>query len=241
MALKAGPNDRRFDRTMNTPVGNPNRMRIALASGSPRRREIVKALDAAVDVIGSNGEEPSPESGESPSEYVQRLAELKARGSTPSEDQTIVIGADTSVVLDGAILGKPEDNAEAEVMLRALRGRIHGVITGVAVLNTATGICRTISRSSDVHLRQYTDEEMLAYIASGEPMDKAGAYAAQDQNFRPAIRIVGCYLNVVGLPLCDTISLLSKMGVEAAIRKQWKIPEECENCELSYAVRGQDR
>ena len=213
--------------------------RIALASGSPRRREIIKGLNADVDVIGSQGEEPSPNLGESPSDYVQRLAELKARGAVPTAGQTIIIGADTSVALGKTIMGKPVDEAEAERMLRSLRGQVHGVVTGVAVLDTRTGMCQTISRSSDVHLREYSDDEMMAYIASGEPMDKAGAYAAQDQNFRSAIRIDGCYLNVVGLPLCDTIALLGRMGVETGIRTGWKIPEECENCELSDAAKGQ--
>ncbi len=239
--MKAGPDDRRFDNMVNSPDNNRSDSGIALASGSPRRREIVKALDADLDVIGSNGDEPSPEAGESPSEYVQRMAELKARGASPSKGRTIIIGADTSVVLDDTVLGKPADAAEAERMLRSLRGRVHSVITGIAVLDTATGKCETSARSSNVHLRQYTDDEMLAYIASGEPFDKAGAYAAQDRHFRPAIRIEGCYLNVVGLPLCDTLTLLGKMGVAAGIRKDWKIPEECENCELTHAVRGNAR
>ena len=218
-----------------------DRKGIALASGSPRRREIIKALDAHVDVIGSNGDEPSPEADESPSDYVRRLAEFKARGADTPRGHAIIIGADTSVVLDDAILGKPADPAEAERMLRLLRGRVHGVITGVAVLDTATGVCETSTRSSDVHLRRYTDAEMLAYIASGEPMDKAGAYAAQDRNFRPATRIEGCYLNVVGLPLCDTLTLLGKMGVSARLREGWKIPDECEDCELMHAVNGGSR
>lgn len=198
-------------------------------------------MNLKVDVIGSNGDEPSPDAGESPSAYVTRMAEFKARGADSSNGHTIIIGADTSVILDGAILGKPANDAEAEIMLRSLRGRVHGVITGVAVLNTSTGICETVARSSDVHLRLYTDDEMMAYIASGEPMDKAGAYAAQDQTFRPALRINGCYLNVVGLPLCDTIALLCKMGVAAGIRGDWKIPKECENCELSRATEGETR
>ena len=214
---------------------------IALASSSPRRREIIKALDADVIVIGSTGDEPSPNAGESPSAYVRRMAELKARGADSSDGHTIIIGADTSVVHGNAILGKPSDTDEAESMLRSLRGQVHGVVTGVAVLDTATGACETSSRSSAVHLRNYTDEEMLAYIASGEPMDKAGAYAAQDQTFRPALSIDGCYLNVVGLPLCDTITLLGKMGVAVGTREDWKIPEECENCELAPAVKGRAR
>lgn len=216
-------------------------VRIALASGSPRRREIIKGLSHNVDVIGSQGEEPSPNAGESPEDYVRRLAEFKARGAVPTDGQTIIIGADTSVALGDKILGKPADEAEAERMLRLLRGQVHGVITGVAVLDSTTGKCESIARSSNVHLREYSDAEMMAYIESGEPMDKAGAYAAQDQNFRPAVRIDGCYLNVVGLPLCDTIALLGKMGVEAGIREDWQIPKECENCELSYAVKGQSR
>ena len=211
---------------------NRDKIKIALASGSPRRREIIKALDVHVDVIGSKGDEPSPDAGEPPLVYARRVAEGKARRASPSEGHAIIIGADTSVVLDGSILGKPADEAEAERMLRSLRGRVHGVVTGIAVLDTATGKCETTARSSDVHLRRYTDDEMLAYIASGEPFDKAGAYAAQDRHFRPAIRIEGCYLNVVGLPLCDVMPLLDKMGVAAGIRKGWKIPEECEDCEL---------
>ena len=123
-----------------------------------------------------------------------------------------MIGADTSVVLEGEILGKPEDEAEARTMLTALRGRSHRVVTGVTV--SCDGMSASSVTSSDVAMREYTDAEMERYIESGEPFDKAGGYAIQDREFAPVSGLTGCYLNVVGFPLCEVMRLMSEVGVD---------------------------
>ncbi len=118
-------------------------------------------------------------------------------------------------------------------MLERLRGRTHSVMTGVTLLDADTGLHRSATRSSDVVMRSYGDEEIRAYVASGEPMDKAGAYAAQDERFNPAAEIRGCYLNVVGLPLCDLIDMMADMGVRARLKRGWAPPRRCRECPLS--------
>ena len=205
---------------------------LVLASGSPRRREIVKALDMPIRLTVSNAEEGPREAGEEPFEYVKRLSLEKARSSLYKEEGSLVLGADTVVVLEGEVLGKPVDDAEAVHMLERLRGRTHSVITGVTLLDVDTGHCRSVARVSEVVMRSYLDEEIAAYVASGEPMDKAGAYAAQDERFSPAAEIVGCYLNVVGLPLCDVIDVMVEMGVRARLKIGWTPPNRCRECPL---------
>lgn len=207
---------------------------LLLASGSPRRREIVKALDTYVEVVGSGGDEPKPEQGETPHEYVVRLSLFKAQSAAFGRILgAVILGADTSVVLDGDILGKPYDVGEAKEMLEKLRGRSHIVITGVTVFDTSTQEWASTSKSSQVFLRNYSDDEITAYIASGEPFDKAGAYAAQDKDFRPAIRTEGCYLNIVGLPLCEVVQLLGKIRMKVEVKNEWRPPEECVECPLA--------
>jgi MAF protein len=149
------------------------------------------------------------------------LAELEARQAEP----TLVLTADTTVVLDGRSLGKPRDAAEAASMLRALRGRTHCVVTGVALATaradggqdsaTARARVRSTAVTTRVHMRSYTDEEIARYVASGDPLDKAGAYGVQHPDFQPVERVEGCYLAVVGLPLCAVSALLADAG-EAA-------------------------
>ncbi len=127
-----------------------------------------------------------------------------------------IVGADTAVVDGSDILGKPADAAEAAAMLRRLRGRSHTVMTGVAVLDTATGRLETAVERTTVVMRAYSDAEIAAYVASGDPMDKAGAYAIQNRAFAPVARIEGCYANVVGLPLCTLACLLRALGASPA-------------------------
>ncbi|MFN8635454.1 MAG: Maf family protein [Chloroflexota bacterium] len=128
----------------------------------------------------------------------------------PGHDE-LVLAADTTVVLDGAILNKPADEAEAVAMLRALRGRPHRVLTGLAFARADTVVWRALAETA-VYMRAFTDEEIAAYVASGRPMDKAGAYGIQDREFRPVERIGGCYTNVVGLPLCEVSLALATVG-----------------------------
>ncbi|MCH7652181.1 MAG: septum formation protein Maf, partial [Chloroflexi bacterium] len=205
---------------------------LVLASGSPRRREIVKALDMQIRITVSDTVEGPPEPGEDTAEYARRLSLEKARASRIQDEGCLILGADTIVVHEGEILGKPADEAQAVHMLERLRGRTHSVITGVTLLDVDTGRHRSATRASDVVMRSYGDEEIRAYVESGEPMDKAGAYAAQDDRFSPASEIRGCYLNVVGLPLCDVIDIMAEMGVKARLKSGWTPPDRCRECPL---------
>ena len=199
---------------------------IVLASESQRRREIIGALDAAVEIVPSGIDEPPPGQDESAEEYVANTASVKARAvSSNGHSEALVIGADTSVVVDGKILGKPIDGAEARAMLTALRGRSHRVVTGVTVLRD--GAVASSVTSSDVAMRGYADAEMEAYIESGEPFDKAGGYAIQDRLFAPVSALSGCYLNVVGFPLCEVMRLMSEVGVDVRLKPEWRAPERC--------------
>jgi MAF protein len=174
-------------------------------------------------------ERPLP--GEQPKDYVLRLAESKARATALHAPQgAIVIAADTTVVDGADILGKPADNREAEAMLRRLRGRSHQVYTALAVLRTADGSLLTDWCRTEVPMRTYSDKEMLAYIATGDPLDKAGAYAIQHDGFQPVAHLWGCYANVMGLPLCHLTRTLVQLGVHP----ETEIPQACQAA-LEYA------
>jgi MAF protein len=144
------------------------------------------------------------------------VALAKARAVAASESET-VLAADTLVVADGALLGKPADAVEARRMLASLRGRTHQVLTGVAVLRAADGMAWGGVVATRVRMRAYADAEIEGYVGRGEPFDKAGGYAVQDEQLRPVARLDGCYLNVVGLPLCAAASGLNSVGVQAAL------------------------
>lgn len=210
--------------------------RVLLASGSPRRRELVRALDLDVQLMVSPGDETPRAPGETPRDFVVRQSLDKALAAAGGVADAVVIGADTTVALDRQLLGKPAGRAQATEMLRALRGREHTVLTGVTVLDAASGHRISTSKSTTVLMREYSDDELEAYVASGEPMDKAGAYAVQDEHFRPAAEVRGCYLNVVGLPLCEVVRLLTEMGVRADVRRGWEVPAQCRDCALRDSV-----
>ena len=208
-------------------------MRLVLASTSPRRREIVEALDPMPECVSPVGDESPPRPGESPEEYVLRLSLDKARGVAEMAGTATVLGADTVVALDGEILGKPVDLADATRMLRMLSGRVHSVVTGVAALDTRTGRSAAVACESRVTIRPLSETELLAYVASESPLDKAGAYAVQDKRAGLAEAVEGCYLNVVGLPLCEVISLLERFPAHAQLRSGWRPPPECVDCALA--------
>jgi len=152
--------------------------------------------------------------GEDPEAYVRRLAEGKARALwSGAREEHLIIGADTSVVIDGDILGKPADGREAGAMLRRLRGRTHQVYTGIALLRVVDGNLLTAVCVTDVPMRNYSDEEVEAYVLSGDPLDKAGAYGIQNPDFQPVIHMAGCYASVMGLPLCHLTVLLRQLQV----------------------------
>jgi MAF protein len=164
---------------------------------------------------------------EPPAEYVSRLARQKAQAVLPraSADQ-VIIGADTSVVIDGDVLGKPASVDEARQMLRRLRGNTHQVYTGIAILRAGDGNIWTEVVITDVPMRQYTDAEIEGYIESGDPMDKAGAYGIQNPDFQPVARMEGCYASVMGLPLCSLSRLLGQAGTPA-------LADVARNCQVT--------
>ena len=155
-------------------------------------------------------EEPLP--GEEAHALVRRLSLDKASAVAAQTKRGYVIGADSMVVHDGELLGKPVDAAGARRMLIQLRGTRHQVVTGVTVIDAASGRTITDSMSSDITLRNLSGPEIDASIASGTPMDKAGAYAVQDQELSPAESWEGCYSNIVGLPLCRLVEMLDELG-----------------------------
>jgi MAF protein len=149
----------------------------------------------------------------------------------------LVVAADTIVALDGRQLGKPADAEEAREMLAALRARTHEVITGVALLRASTGTRPYVgSVRTLVEMRDYRDDEIEAYVATGRPLDKAGAYAIQDQDFDPVARIDGCYLNVVGLPLCEVQRGLRALGLPTTEDPDEEYRPPCKRCEAGKAA-----
>ena len=187
-------------------------MKLILASSSPRRAEILANAGLPFSVLSSAVDE-SPYPGESPAALVQRLANAKADLVTArAVGPAIVLAADTIVVLDDRILGKPASLEEARHMLRQLSGRTHSVLTGVSLIRLPDGERRQFIESTLVHFRPVTEEEISAYLATEEPLDKAGAYAIQGQAGRYIPRIEGCYFNVVGLPLSRVLTELKVLG-----------------------------
>ena len=177
----------------------PNLGKIVLASASPRRRELLASLGLEFTVLVPAIEETAKE-GETPRAFAQRLAAEKA-AAVSADPGTTVIAADTIVVLDGDILGKPSDDTHAFEMLSKLSGRTHKVITGVCLARDAA--VRIFSVLTEVVFRELTQTEIAGYVASGCPMDKAGAYAIQGGAAHMVRAINGSYTNVVGLPLCE--------------------------------------
>lgn len=187
-------------------------MKIILASASPRRKELLEMIGLPFTVVPSQVEEP-PFTGGAPEEYALALAMAKGEEVAGQVPEGLVIAADTIVVVDEMVLGKPATTEEARRMLRLLSGRTHVVITGVVVREVQTG--RTASRAAKtlVTFRPLSSEEIDRYVATGEPMDKAGAYGIQGRGALLVERIEGCYFNVVGLPLVMLGELLQLWGV----------------------------
>jgi septum formation protein len=185
---------------------------VVLASASPRRHELLARL-GIVHVQRPAHIDESPLAGEDALEHAVRLAHDKARAAAAGLSEGVVLGSDTVVVLDGSILGKPASKDEAASHLRRLRGRRHHVITAVAVVEAGTERSWRGHEITDVWIREFTDDEMWRYIDSEDPLDKAGAYAIQNEEFRPVASIAGSRTNVVGLPLGLAARLLAEAGV----------------------------
>ncbi|MCC8357009.1 MAG: Maf family protein [Oscillospiraceae bacterium] len=185
-------------------------MNLILASASPRRREILEHIGASFDIIPAQGEEKPP-AGASGAETAMALSRAKAEEIAAGHPESVVIGADTVVEADGVLLGKPRDEADAARMLRMLSGKAHRVYTGVTVIKD--GKAMTQAEETAVYFRTLTEREIAAYIATGEPMDKAGAYGYQGYAGLFIEKIEGDYFNVIGLPLCCLGRLLEQAGV----------------------------
>ncbi len=227
---------------------------ILLASNSPRRKQLLTLTGLAFQVWPADIDETRME-GEVPWAYVLRLAQSKAQAllarlHTPSAPPgleggrrvSFILAADTIVVDGDDILGKPESPAEARRMLQQLRGHQHQVYTALAIISMAdeqplTDICVT-----QVPMRLYTDEEIDAYIASGDPMDKAGAYAIQHADFHPVENLAGCFASVMGLPLCHLVRSLRQIG----LNPERDVPETCQqalnyDCPVSSRILAWDQ
>jgi len=187
-------------------------MKLILASGSPRRAEILQSAGFPFTVMSSAVDE-TPIPGESALEIVKRLAFAKAElVAARAVGPAIVIAADTVVVLDNMIFGKPRTTEDARQMLEKLAGRTHTVTTGVALIRLPDVERREFQETTHVQFSALDDEEITRYLASGEPFDKAGAYAIQGRAGRYISRIEGCYYNVVGLPLARLCTALADLG-----------------------------
>jgi len=196
---------------MSTP-DPPQPMKLVLASASPRRRELLAQAAYAFTVEAADVDESQRE-GEEPAAYVLRLAEEKAhaifarhRAEDVEDDPLVVLGADTCVVCEGEILGKPVDTSDAARMLRLLSGRTHRVLTGLAVV-TRAGVVGDVE-ATEVVFADIPEAELTVYCATPEPLDKAGAYGIQGYAARWIPRIDGCYFNVMGLPIAQTVRLI---------------------------------
>jgi septum formation protein len=183
---------------------------LILASNSPRRQELLRSLNLGFSVDSADVDETSLD-GEAPDAMVCRLCRAKALAVAGRHPGATVLAADTVVALEGRLLGKPSDAAEAKAMLRALRDRTHQVYTAVCL--ATNGQLRSELSVSHVTMRPYTDEEIDAYVSSGDPLDKAGAYAIQHARFSPVARWEGCYPSIMGLPLRLAAGLLAEVGI----------------------------
>ena len=195
---------------------------VILASASPRRRELLSLVlkDFAVKTSQVDEKEFLVDASAG---SIEHAAQAKARDvARKFGEDSVVIGADTVISFMGQLLGKPEDEEHAEVILKHLRGEVHEVITGVAILGSSSSKEYLFHESTRVRMKAYTDKEIRDYIASGEPMDKAGAYAIQGRGGKLVHSIKGCYPNVVGFPLCAVVRYLNLAGVETG-----SVPEIC--------------
>lgn len=209
--------------------------RLILASASPRRRDLLGRLDLEFAVAPAEIPEELPAQAPRAERMARRLARAKALAVAARYPALPVLAADTVVVFRGRLLGKPADEAEAWAMLRGLRGRWHRVITAVAVARDRR--VRVDHAVTQVRMREYSDEEIAASIARGAPFDKAGAYAIQDECFRPVAEYRGCYCNVVGLPLALVIDLLDRVGIVPSVPLE-HLPPECAHCPLFASMRS---
>ena len=212
-----------------------DKIKFVLASNSPRRRQLFGLGGWDFTVIVADIDE-TPLENESPREYVIRLAQAKASAIQPkAESDAVILGSDTTVVDGNEILGKPVDEDDARRMLKQLRGRVHQVYTAIAILKNEKMV--TDLSIIDVPMRDYSDAEIEAYIKTGDPMDKAGAYAIQHPEFQPVSSLDGCRAGVMGLPMCHVLRTLSQFDIVTSA----DVPTACQSllqydCKVSPAI-----
>jgi septum formation protein len=200
------------------PFASTHTPKLVLASASPRRQELISLLGLPVRILPSRVDEDTPDHW-SPSQIVEGLSARKAFAvkeellSTDDDDSCIIVGSDTIVVLNGKVMGKPRDVREAEQMLRQLAGETHEVYTGVTCFRVTDAKTVTTHRITKVKMRNLTSDQISRYVATGEPMDKAGAYGIQEIGSLLVESIEGCYFNVVGLPVSLLAIMLEQFGV----------------------------
>ncbi len=204
---------------------------LVLASASPRRRELLSRLGIAFEVVPSDLEEDDDGAGR-PERVARRLATAKALAVAAFRPDAVILAADTVVAHRGELLGKPRDAQQAASMLRRLRARTHRVLTAVAALPPGRARPFVDHALTTVTMRLYADEEIAASIARGDPFDKAGAYAIQDERLAPVASYDGCYCNVVGLPLWTAIRLLERAGLDITRVSVADLPPQCSACPL---------
>ncbi|MEN6622534.1 MAG: Maf family protein [Smithella sp.] len=183
-----------------------------LASASPRRQELLRSMGLKFKTIPAHVNEDYI-NGENPRQHVKRLAQDKALAIAYKHPESMVLGADTIVVIDGLILGKPKNKMQARQMLERLSGREHKVFTGFSLAHTASGVTKTRVIQSAVQFKSINYEEMEWYISCDEPYDKAGGYAVQGKGAYFIKSIRGSYTNVIGLPLCEVLEELKKLNI----------------------------
>ncbi len=202
---------------------------IILASNSPRRKHLLSLSGWKFEIAPADVDE-TPLPGESPDLYVLRVAEDKARKvKNDLPNGSIIIAADTTVAYENGILGKPVDAEDARQVLKKLRNKSHQVYTGISIYDPVKDIFLSDLATTEVPMRNYSDEEIQTYILTGDPFDKAGSYAIQHPEFHPVENLVGCYANVVGLPLCHLLRIYNKME----IKSKTDLPSVCQK-DLAY-------
>jgi septum formation protein len=218
------------------------KLQLYLASNSPRRKELLTLIKLEYNLLPAQVDE-TPLPDENGTQYVRRIAECKSSSAAnQAGGYGVIIAADTAVIdqrTDGKsqILGKPSGPIEAVEMLHRLRGHIHQVLTAVSILRIDDGTMRFDLCTTDVPMRNYTEQEIQVYVSSGDPLDKAGAYAIQHAGFHPVEKFTGCYANVMGLPLCHLTRSLARLGISPNV----DVPQTCQaaleyDCSAYHAI-----
>ena len=202
-----------------------------MASASPRRRDLLALLGIPFEVRPVDIDEYAPPGG-NPEIIARRLAREKAEAARLMDVSAPIVAADTVVALDGAILSKPTDATDARRMLSSLRGREHYVVSAVAVMRTGGRSALIRHPLTRVLMRDYSDDDVEESIARGDPFDKAGAYAIQDEIFRPVESYDGCYCNVIGLSLWATLKVLRKADIDTTHVSLAQLLPQCATCPL---------